>query len=95
MLGDCLALASIAPDPVGRQIHMGAVSREVLVVDGAVIEMRFRTADPTAVGEQAEPEVGPGSVTVTTFSETLFPGHHCLDEGEIAAVGQMRAIPYD
>lgn len=51
MLSDCLALARITPDSVGRQIHVGTVSREVLVVDGAVVKMRFGAADPTTVGE--------------------------------------------
>lgn len=95
MLGDGLALAGVAPDPVGGQIHVGAVGREVLVVDGTVIEVRLRAADPTAVGEQAEPEIGPRGVAVAALGEVLLPGHHRLDEGEIAAVGQMRAIPHD
>lgn len=95
MLGDGLALAGVAPDPVGGQIHVGAVSREVLVVDGAVIEVRLRAADPTTVGKQAEPEVGPRSVAVTALGEAFLPSHHRLDEGEIAAVGQMWAIPHD
>jgi len=95
VLGDGLALAGVAPDPVGGQIHVGAVSREVLVVDGAVVEVRLGAADPTAVGEQAEPEVGPRSIAVAALGEALLPSHHRLDEGEVAAIGQMRAIPHD
>lgn len=59
MFGDGLALAGVAPDSVGGQIHVGAVGREILIVDGAMVEVCLRAADPTAVGEQAEPEVGP------------------------------------
>lgn len=74
---------------------MGAMGREVLVVDGAMIEMRLRAADPATVVEQAEPEIGPRGVAVAALDEALLPGHHCLDEGEIAAIGQMRTIPHD
>lgn len=95
MLGDGLTLAGIAPDSVGGQIHMGAMGREVLIVDSAVVEMRLRTTDPATVGEEAEPEIGSRGITVAALGEALLPGHHCLDEGEITAIGQMRAIPHD
>lgn len=95
MLGNGLALAGVTPDSVGGQIHVSAVGWKVLIVDGAVVEVRLRATDPTAIGEQAEPEIGPRGVAVAALGEALLSSHHCLDEGEIAAVGQMRAIPYD
>lgn len=95
MLGNSLTLAGIAPDSVGGQIHVSAVRREVLIVDSAVIEMSLGTADPAAVREQAEPEIRPLSVAVAALGETLLSRHHRLDEGEIAAVGQMRAVPHN
>jgi len=95
MLGDGLALASVTPNSVSRQIHVGAMGWKVLVVNGAVIKLRLRATDPTAVGKQTEPKIRSRGVAIAALDEALLSGHHCLDEGEIAAIGQMRAIPYD
>lgn len=95
MFGDSLALTGITPDSLGRQIHVGAVARIVLVVNGTVVEMGLGAADPAAVGEQAKPEIRSRNVAIATLDETLLPRHHCLDEGEITAVGQMRAVSHD
>lgn len=74
---------------------MSAVTRVVLVVNGTVVEMRLGAADPAAVGVQAKPEIGCRNVAIATLGETLLPRHHRLDEGEIAAVGQMWAVSHD
>lgn len=52
MPGNNLFLASVAPDPVGSQIHMGAMIREALIMNSTVIEVHVRAADPTTIGEQ-------------------------------------------
>lgn len=95
MFGDSLALAGITPDSLGRQIHVGAVGRIGLIMNGAVVEMRLGAADPAAVGEQAEPEIGSRNVAIAALGETFLPRHQRLDEGEIAAVRQMRTISHD
>lgn len=95
MFGNSLALAGITPDSFGRQIHVCAMGRIILIMNGAVIEVRLGTTDPAAVREQAEPEIRSRNVAIAAFGETLLPRHQRLDEGEIAAVGQMRAISHD
>lgn len=95
MFGDSLALAGITPDSFSRQIHMGAVGRIILIMNGAVVEVRLSATDPAAFGEQAEPEIGSRNVAIAALGETFLPRHQRLDEGEIAAVAQMRAISHN
>lgn len=95
MFGDSFALAGITPDSLGRQIHVSAVARIILIVNGTVVEVRLGAADPAAVGEQTKPEIRSRNVAIATLGKTLLPRHHRLDEGEIATVGQMRAVSHD
>lgn len=53
MPGEDFPLAGVAPYSVRRQIHVGAMAGKVLIMNGAVVEVRLRTTDPATIGKQA------------------------------------------
>lgn len=83
MSSEHLSFASVTPNSVGGEVHVGAMGWILGVVDRVVVQVVLRAADPPTPGIQTQPQIGTTIITVIALGKFIFLGSHRLDQRHV------------